>query len=117
MLNKTIAGGKLLFFPMNTDGLQLSTKDIMNNPMLLSTVPAVDIEKMKDILIDLGQQILLGVAGVVVVACGILIAVGMKREGWSRVTSIIQGLGVGLIGPTIVAVVAALFAGFAKLIG
>jgi hypothetical protein len=79
--------------------------------------PNLPIDKMGSLLIDLGQDILLGVSGVVVVVCGILIAVGLKREGWKRVISIIQGLGVGLVGPTVVVLVAGFFAGFAKMLG
>lgn len=113
----TIGGVEMMnhVAPMATQALD-TFKTIPTNGVLLNAVPTINIDHMGDILIDLGQQILLGASGVVVVVCGILIAVGLKREGWKRVISIIQGLGVGLVGPTVVAIVAGFFAGFAKMI-
>ena len=78
--------------------------------------PNLNLDKIESVLVDLGQHILIGTATVVVVVCGILIAVGLKREGWKRVVSAIQGLGVGLVGPTIVAIVAGFFTGFARML-
>jgi hypothetical protein len=83
---------------------------------LMAAIPNVNIGGMSHTLVELGQQILLGASGVVVVVCGIMIAVGLKKEGWKRVVSIIQGLGVGLVGPTVVVIVAGLFSGFAKML-
>lgn len=82
--------------------------------ILMTALPNINIDGMGSMLVDLGQQILLGTSGVVIVVCGILIAVGLKREGWKRVVAIIEGLGVGLVGPTVVMLVAALFTGLAK---
>lgn len=78
----------------------------------IATDPAID--HLRDLLVSVGQDILIAVAGVMVVAAGIFMVIGMKREGFKRFTDQIQGLAVGIIGPAVIAGIAMFFVTIAK---
>lgn len=88
-------------------------------PAVTGSVPAgaiPDLDGIANTLLDLGQDILIGAGAVMIVAVGIAMIVGLKREGWKGVVNVIQGLGIGLIGPSALAVIAKLFVAIAAIL-
>jgi hypothetical protein len=85
---------------------------LYNGAMYFMSDPSIN--QVKNKLISLGQDILIAGAGVMVVAAGIFIIIGMKREGMRRFLDQIQGLAVGLIGPAVIGGVAMFFISIAK---
>lgn len=97
--------------------LPANTLVTQSHGFLLGTVAQIkelNLDQLESHLMHMGQDILITTAVVFTVVCGILIIVGLKREGWKRFAGILQGLGLGLVGPVIVTGVAAFCIGIAK---